>query len=174
VASRGGGHAVILTDIEKQGDEDNYTVTIVDSNGPQITTMNCGFATNVISLYHEDGSFAQDETRLFRCKNLYESNGEEYHFVPLLGTGDEERALELQDARADYCSIGADNDDEAVCDTSRTNGTWIENNFPLIDNFLTFQPENDTDQPVGNCAGWANFVLRVNYLGNFVGECPAP
>jgi hypothetical protein len=40
---------------------------------------------------------------------------------------------------------------------------WLSDNFPQLGNFI------DIGNPLGNCAGWTDFILRVAYFGDFVG-----
>ncbi|OIO41276.1 hypothetical protein AUJ62_03260 [Candidatus Pacearchaeota archaeon CG1_02_32_21] len=147
------GHAIIVLnvkDISRFG-VPKYEVIYLDSNGPGIFKMQC-----------QIGKFSIGKRRisLFYCKipdNAPTYQGENVGIGTSILT---EVSSDLQVVFTSYCRM---NSQSNFCKERVDVAGWIEDgNYPTLQNRGT--PNN-----LGICTGWAEFALRVAYLGEFVG-----
>lgn len=140
-------HAIIALGVTKPS-VNNYTVSVLDSTVPSIETISCSTQIYqngkpyMVCLYPPAAMGAVSISYQTPTNNIDQ----------------------LIQAKTSYCANSA-NQGKNIC--TRNVANFLQSNFPLIPNFIGDNIESSR----GVCAGWADFVLKVAYLGDFVGEC---
>jgi len=173
-----GAHATVATNISRTSN--GYSLTVVDPNSdadgkPQKRNITCTKKT--INILSSTGSKTGDVVCTY-FGNLKDPNGSVSAYTALAypmvvqmesgssGSQDIGEVDKLIAARQAYCASEAGRNNPNFC--NRNVAQWLEANYPLVANQGTRMSE------AGMCAGWSTFVMRVGYLGDFVGECKDP
>ncbi len=162
-----GGHAMIAIDFKKDisNSSEAYKIGVVDPNLPQQINYleNCQYRTGLGSTYDFQSQWLDNLGGAVICKYPYKpwSNGTSEVAVIIDHT---EVSSGLLKSVYSYCV--ANDFLPSVCNRYGTFGYWLKGSLPLSLTNFTVQLSGSE---YGNCAGWAELVLRTTYLGNFVG-----
>ena len=141
-------HDVVVLKITEEANT-NFTVKILDSglgdSAPEVNEINCH-----IKSYSVVG---KSYTGLI-CD--HSSLGDSIIF-----SANQNLISNLRQSFFNYCS---QHSVSSFCVERQNMSSWVENNYPNISNFTTTGTGSN-----GVCSGWADFVLKVAYLGDFVG-----
>ncbi|MCX6718238.1 MAG: hypothetical protein NTY81_01360 [Candidatus Staskawiczbacteria bacterium] len=147
-----GNHSVIATFVTDPGDG-TATITYLDPNGPTNNLfIYCGRKTDNIPADHTD-------------KWCFSPKGNKF-VNPFVDTVDAQQQANLSSARNNFINSNQNfcSDPKHSDYCKRDINQWIRTNYPDINNFSV------TNLDLGGCCkGWTDFVMRVAYLGDFVG-----
>ncbi len=142
-----GYHSVIALSLSRtgSGSDVRYSIEVLDPNGPTLETIECENE----QIQFSPGVFST----VLAC--VSPSSNYSDHYILLLNRS------------VGYSPLYA-NIDSLISNKIRNDvAVWLRENYPRIDN-------GESWASPGICSGWTDFVLRVAYLGKFVGECPRP
>jgi hypothetical protein len=148
------GHSMIALRVSDttQNFETRYQIKFLDPNGPTVMTMDCKISKK--DVFNPADLTTKPETGMY-C--LHPSLG---LVAPYVRDVDIELIEKLRTLFYNRCKLSQAN----FCKEHRNLSKWLETNYPIIDN-------NDPRFGKGVCAGWSEFVLKIAYLADFVGEC---
>jgi len=147
-------HQLIALNIMEVIEGKRYTIKVLNSesvgsdSGPSVYAMDCQVIGNH---YFVNGYY----TGVF-C----DASGSPYGGEIAIGATSFS-SVEL--LRSKFNSICPYNDSKKICQERKANmSAWLENNYPSnVNNF--------SEISIGICQGWTDFILKVTYLGDFVG-----
>jgi len=147
IVVNGSGHAVIVTSIIKK-DLNTYSLTFIDSNDSSVSRLECFLSGNGFSC--RPPSTSRNPNILIADKK---------YVYPNLTT--------IEAMKRKFIDICTKNGSLKMCiERKGQMSSWLEGNYIDIKNFTGSLPGTG----VGICAGWTEFLLRVAYLGDFVGK----
>ncbi len=136
------GHSIIVLKITETSN-DNFILKVLDGVYPHVYEMNCRYQS----------TFLQDNyIYTIVCDHPIEG------FGVIILRQNLNIINELSQSFFSYCYQHSNSD---FCISRQNMSLWLENNYPPIENF--------SDANGGVCVGWSDFMLRVAYLGDFVG-----
>jgi len=154
-------HAVIALKITNVSDRTGikYEIRYLDPNGPKVETMDCVVDKKWYPVPVDNTTlrFSIVEKKALFCRYP----GAQTDVFPFLTSNTLDFNNNLRTEFYRLCSVMSQS---SFCLSRQNLSRWLEENYPLIDNPYILG---------GNCLGWSKFMLRVAYLGNFVGTCPS-
>ena len=153
------GHSIIALGIKDISDnfEERYSIHFLDPIGPTAMDMDCKVSKQTVAIKYTDGTTKEEKIKSMYC--LHPLIG----FVePKLSKQDIDITESLRTAKSNFCQTHSTH---ALCKKRQNISYWLEFNYPF--NISNTRPEFGR----GVCRGWTEFVLKVAYLGNFIGEC---